>query len=1093
MKHLIIIFMSLITLATNANADSGEIQDCIPATQFTMKIQNGFLKSDLDNYSAFKPCDNVNDADKLISEIELFATKDDVKFSKKLLQNGTHRYQDVEDAMPETNVNKTFIQWCAIIFSGIVATYFTVVGIMALTTKDYMKGGLFTVAGGLISYLMYNFTTILVYVFVWLDGWTNHISLENAAFDDFEAVKNANFEDIAPALHKTNALLAASVQMTSLKNEVTKHHLRKRLFGTRMNLDATVMGDESNTKWPTFKEYNDYRKHCEQLDRAETNSELKIHVMNFNFSYVPVTAEMKTGGDTSEWNCSDHFGKETITANNHSKTSTTITRFLEGLPEADMATDLNITQEMKAAFDKKAGEANLLLEKVSEKASENVQLVESELQLALAAIKDADADENNSDPQKTSSYETLEASHTMRMGDIFNFSIDDMSSIDQITLSAVAAQQFKNATLAGYKPNNGSEIDYVDDKYEIGYYYLFDFVNESSRLALEKDCIRTDGYSGSGNRYQDRVDYANIYNDYADEPLHTLGTFGGQSEAHCYKFVGDKLVAGANPADLKSLEKEIDQRNRAVMLWLTAMDNASTKLILDKPDLNNELLLDFLNTLDTSFQSTVNTHLVFTDLKQKLMQSFNTVEDSFYAEFDLGYLYKNTLEKQVYFNFDKFYENVEHQDLDQIISSLGLTYFDMSEYFKDTAYALDELETKRKLEAKGNLSEMIRPICPVLDANGKCVANAIQVASGLQQQFMQTTLYLAAFKIGATAGAEICDLTSVDVGGTMKMSKGGLVGQAMCAIMYGADAIDNTIVTPSLVVTGAITVGLKVSTLVPSIGDLYLLFLVTLIGVVFIFVFPPLVVLLMCRNLIVVVTNYDEEDAFEKLINFDKAIKLLKSFGISIIVILPLTALFYHFLTASYGGAIYDLFIKYFDVETIIFVQIAIVIALAISMIYYFIKFIPSVIVDTKDYIHKIFETEAPTSRESSDAMAGAVGGYLLHDVKDNLGKIANAPTNSMKNMGQKNLEKKKAAMKSNIQQHKSVNSKIDNESDTPIKPDSKKSKESKESKESKDDLKSPELKKEVSFRVRSDKDKKDIDDLLDIINKNNPKNGKKD
>lgn len=1103
MKHLIIIFMSLITLATNANADSGEIQDCIPASQFTLKIQNGFFKSDLDNYDSFMPCSEVIDATKYIATIEAFADKDNVRFIDGFIKNRTHRYQEIEDAMPEENHNQTFIQWCAVIFGAIVATFFTIPAITSIKQKETSKGGIYAVFGGLLTVLIFKFADILVFIFAWLNGWMSFVSLENAAFGDFEAVRDANFEDIAPALNQNNALLYASVQMTSVRNEVTKQHLRKKWFGTRMTLDATIMGDESNTKHPTFEEYNDYRKHCEKLDRAETNSEVKIHVMNLSFSYIPVTAEMYSGGNTSEWNCSKHYGWEETIANNHSKTSTAITRFLEGLIEPDMATDLNVTQEMKAAFDKQAGEANLLLEKVSEKASENVQLVESELQLALTAIKDADADENNSDPQKTSSYETLEASHTMRMGDIFNFSIDDMSSIDQITLSAVAAQQFKNATLAGYKPNNGSEIDYIDDKYEIGYYYLFEFVNETSRMALEKECIRTDGQNGFGNRYKDRDDYATLYNSYKDEPLHTLGTFGGVSEPHCYKFVGDKLVAGANPADLKSLEKEIEQRNRAVMLWLTAMDNASTKLILDKPELNDDLLVDFLNTLDTSFQSSVDTHLVFTDLKQKLMQSFNTVSDSFYAEFtsnDLGELYKDTNQPQVYFNFEKFYtysqlhDDEGNLDLGTIITSRGLKHFDLSEYFKDTAYALDELELERKLEAKGNMSEMLKPICPVYDQTGtKCVANAIQIVSALKEQFLQATLYLTAFKVGATAGAELCDLTSVDVGSGMKMSRAGVFGQALCAIMYGADAIDNTIVTPSLVLTGVITAGLKVSLLLPSIGDLFTTFIFPLLGLVFFAVFIPLVIFLMVKNTIVFLSNYDEEDALDKLMNFDPAVKLVKSFSINIVLMLLLTALFFHFLTSSYGGVIYDLFIKYFDVETNIFVQIAIIIALAIAMIYFCLKFILSVLSDTKDYVHKIFETDAPTSRESSDAMTAAVGGYLAHDLKDHIGKIANAPSKSMKNMGQKNLEKKKSAMKSSVDQHKSVNTKVSNESDTPIKAKEKSTKESKESKESMDDMKSPELKQEISFRVRSDKDKKDIDDLLNDINKNNPKNGKND
>ncbi len=1079
--------MSLMLLTTNANADSGEIKDCVPASQLTQKIHN-FNKIDLGNYSSFMPCSYVTNANKVIDNIEAFATKDNVRYIKGYLINGTHRYQEIEDAVPEENHNQTFIQWCTVIFSALVAIFFTIVSLVSFIKKETMKGSLHLVFSALLCSLIYNFGYVLTFIFVWLDGWMNYISLQNAAFDDFEAVRNANFKDIAPALNQNNALLYASVQMTSVKNEATKQHLRRSLFGKRLELDATVMGDEENTNLPTFEEYNNYRKHCEQLDRAETDSDFKLHIMNLDFSYIPVVGEMHSGGDTSEWNCSDHFGKEVITAFNHSKTPITITRFLEGLIEPDMAADLNIVQKAKVAFDKKVGKANLLLEKVSEVASENVQLVESQLLLALAAIKDADADANNSDPQETSSYKTLEASHTMRMGDIFNFSIEGMSSIDQITLSAVAAQQFKSATLAGYKPNNGSEIDYISDKYETGYYYLFDFVDETSRMALEKDCIRTDGYNGSGNRFNDRNEYATLYNSYTDEPLHTLGTFGGQSETHCFKFVGDKLVAGANPKDLKSLEKEIEQRNRAVMLWLTAMDNASTKLILDKPDLNDELLVDFLNTLDTSFQSTVDTHLVFTDLKQKLMQSFNTVADSFYADFASDNLYQETSKPQVYFNFEKFYQNVEQQDLDSIIISKGLNHYDLSEYFKDTGYALDELEIERKLEAKGNIAEMLRPKCPVYDSTGtKCKANTPQLVSGLTQQFLQATIYLAAFKTGATAGAEICDLTSVDVGGGMKMSKGGLVGQGICAIMYGADAIDNTIVTPSLALTGAITVGLKVSSLLPSVGDLYVFFLLPLIGFVFLLVFIPLTVLLMIRNIIVLVTNYDEEDALDKLMNFDKSVKLLKSFCISILVLLLLTALFFHFLTASYAGAIYDLFIKYFDVETIIFVQIGIVIALALAMIYYCLKFIPSVLSDTKDYVHKIFETEAPTSRESSDATAAAVGGYLLHDVKDNIGKAANAPTRSMKNMGQRNLEKKKKAMKSNIQQHKSVNTKVSHESETPIKADTK------YSKDSNDDLKAPRWKHETSYRVRSDKEKKDLSDLLDNVNRNNPRNGKKD
>ncbi|MGC3833555.1 hypothetical protein ACPSKX_04335 [Moritella viscosa] len=78
------------------------------------------------------PCSYVTNANKVIDNIEAFATKDNVRYIKGYLINGTHRYQEIEDAVPEENHNQTFIQWCTVIFSALVAIFFTIVSLFLL-------------------------------------------------------------------------------------------------------------------------------------------------------------------------------------------------------------------------------------------------------------------------------------------------------------------------------------------------------------------------------------------------------------------------------------------------------------------------------------------------------------------------------------------------------------------------------------------------------------------------------------------------------------------------------------------------------------------------------------------------------------------------------------------------------------------------------------------------------------------------------------------------------------------------------------------------------------------------------------------------
>jgi hypothetical protein len=1015
MKYILAILFTLVALTANADSGGVDDSDCIPSKHLTQK-QGNYTKADLSSLSTLRPCGMILDSKTVISNLSMISTKDDLRYFKNYIEDATHEYQRIEDAMKDVTSISLIFEYLSYCVFVLMPFYLTAVMIKSTTSKENLRGVLVTLGLGLFGGLVFNISTVYTGMTLGTLGTLGYINYEQSDNDTFNDVLNSDLSNISTAYNESNTKLITAIKYDSIQNTVTNFHL-KEVLGGRLDLDATLLGDEDDVNRPTEGEFRFYQKHCEKASGfAVTDKDFSFLVANFNYTNLPVSGNILSAGDTSEFNCSDHYGKLTKTVSITSNAVVSTDRFMLGLFEEEMAKDLNWLESLKASFDSLNGRANLVLEKTAEVASNNIDVIPSQLELALSAVKESKS--SNTPIKKTKSWDSLVASQKTRMGNVYdNGDIEDMTVMQEMALNAIQGQYFKSATLFGYSPEEGEELDFISDKFGIGFYYLSPFVNETSKLALEIGCINTDG-----KFYPHRINFANYYNNVdLETPHHLTKRFGGESGAHCYKYVGDKLVAGANPEDLQTLRSEVRQRDKALSVWFDSIDAASIELIMDKPNLNDDILVDYLNTLDTTFQSTVDSYLVLTKVKQELMQIFNTVDDAFSVKYAMEEMIEDTSKPATYFSFGRFYDNVYQQDLDQIAQSKGLRFFDLKDYFTLSVQTFIDSENIRATEAQGVINTLFKPRCPVIDQYGNCEASIIQLLQVNYETMFSISESLTLYKLVIDGVDGACDLGSGgNTGGSLQMgaAKSNPYIMAICGLSGGLDTVNELIVAPAINVGWVLTFFNKVGLLIPSLADLF----VFILGFVMIFIpilmIPILLNVEMLRNLMYQFS--DDPKSFERLTDFDATINAVKTLIISSFA-LCFTGLvgIWLYTSGGFGGGIFDTLVSSdSDIEetTIKIIISLLLVVVVVALIA--VKFIPSILSNIYDQIMQYMKVQASKMSESSNAFSGFMVGYFTTRAFDQANKVQSKSLGASKN----SLKNKATKFKENLNAKSSPN-----------------------------------------------------------------------
>lgn len=1034
MKHLLIILLTLASLTTNANAvsEGGGETECVPSYQLTQK-QGNMTTADIG--MVLKPCHGVLDARAVISNLDQFATKDDIRFFKSMIKEMTHEYQMIEDAMSETNSLTLLFYYLTWISASCITIFLIVLAIASYNNNEVSKGAKILLIVGVALLASANITKIQTYATLITLGELGRMNYTESDIDTYNEVRNADFSKLVSASSKSNSKILTALKYNSIQNVATNFHLKETMGGI-IDIDATLLGDESNVYKPTEGEFRYYQNHCEQTNFGMTDKEFSFLIANFNFSNIPNAGHLLSGGDTSEYNCSDHYGKLTNAISVSSRAIEATDRFMLGMFGPDMGKKLNWLDSLIASFNGTVGGANLVLEKTAEVASNGVEIIPSQIQLALDAVKSTNTEY---DAKDTDSYRALIESQKSRMGNVYeNNKIEDMSAMQEVALNNIQSQLYKSASIFGHSPKDGEELDFVEDKFAIGFYYISSFLDDTSRLVLERDCIKTDS-----KNYPFRVKYASYYNAIDnDTPHHTTGHYGGVSGAHCYKYKG-KLIAGANPADLPSITKEIEQRDLALRIFMESFDQASMELIMNKKGLNDDLLVDFLNTLDTTFQSTSDSYLVLTKIKQELIQIFNAVDDSFSVKYHTEEIIEDINYPATYYNFNKFYDNVYQQDLDQIAKNSGLRFFDLQDYFNTDIKSYLDSEDSKAVEAEGVMQALLTPKCPVIDENGDCRANIIQILKQNYETILAVAEGLTIYKFSIDLVDGGCS-TFQNIGsgsGTLKMgsAKGGPWVMAFCGSMSGLDSVNEVIVSPALTIAWVLVLGTKIGLLIPAFADIFVLVISFTQFYIPTIIIPLMFSFEICRNIVFYLSDVSDKEAFNRLTDFKATIGGIKVFAWGIIGTLLATLLaIWLYTSEGLGGGISDALSKNIDAETAITVLLVYFILMIVVSIAVSIKFIPSIVFKAYEQSMSYFKIEAGKTSDSYSAFGSYAMGYLTSKAFDDTAKMQR-PLNSVKGSLKNKVTKMKNSSKSNVALSKDTNNKVktsvvEDEKDVPIK-----------------------------------------------------------
>ncbi|SGZ15674.1 hypothetical protein [Moritella viscosa] len=1099
MKYLLSGLLLIFSFTTFASDDSGEIKNCYPAKQFGAKYGN-WADADLKNNMDLEACSKfLKPQDERLSTNSFYATKDDYRNQRTRLDElGNDTDRTIEHADDE-NIFSYYFLVLAMIYGFASIGYIMTNLLAAGKSGKVSDGATSTVREVLTSSGIVNLPFILLYITIETTASWNFMTHKGAPIEDLKEFINFDFSELSQTFHDSNAHLADSMiyavmidTATSL-NEMT----HSRISGVK--IDATVFGDKSNDNKPSIASYNDYESECMKMSSyADVSSESSLSIANFSFNRITTEAKLRSGGDTNNYNCIENFDGVSKTVTVFSRIPEITKNWLGDSLDADLGQELNFTQGFSAMFNKAAGAVGEENEKITNTASQYTESIINELHFAELAVKQSKESNVEIDTKTTSAFKGLVKLIESNMGDNFAYEeIEGISRIDYIAKDTSKLQQYKYARIYG---REFDESEFSSDVYKNGYFYLSQYIRKTSLLALELDCINTDGQE---EQFLKRKNFAEQFNSQGKNSLAKNSLYFAEvSPLHCYKYENGILTEGANPEDRFDIEEEIENRTLAIITWLKAMDTAGMNLILSNQQMNYDLIVDTLNSLDTTISSSVDAHSMLVNEKQKILKAFSVANDSYRVQKHQSY---NTEVPSLYYNFGKHYENVHLLTAEKQAKkalSKGLPYYDLKWYF-DILDSNNITEKNRQVtEAKGNLASILTLNCQITRKDGSCFTPLAQLNQvSLDKSFLFTTTMIAykgLIDLGEAgcASGNISDGGASAVFGTVLKGAGGAF---VCGAVNLIDGFNEIFVSPAIDFGMVGTTASFATTLTPVLIDAVSPFYVLLFLLVNITLYCLVRSYEMSVNVFKYLSSFKDGtteesiEAFEQLNDFRNSDKILKAIAYATVAPLVLVYIwFFFYLSPVIGGFLYDMGLVTIpsDAGSALFSWILQALIFIVATYVLTFKIIPHLYSKGKD-IFNIQSSSSQSSNVLDTALVTAVGMKAMEVSTTAKNKVSNVTKKAKKAAKYKKEESLKESSNpiptKSFNVNKSVNTKVSNEPDTTIKADTK------YSKDSKGDLKAPRWKQGTSYKVRSDKEKKDLSDLLDDVNRNNPRNGKKD
>lgn len=908
---LLLIFTSVVNADDATTTITGE--DCRPANEISQKLGN-FTDVDLDDETSFRVCGQMlmKEDPVLIANAKHLSNADHIMFFEKEIDNMSVSGNAEKIA---SHMNEKSLLMDVLTDLSIPGFFFVVIFTIAVVVatsgenSGYRLNGMIATGKAAILVLAFGFiqytTTYLAINYV---GSYRALIYNQANHSAIDKIREMSVTDLIPAVTEQTATLANAMHYYEFINIATMLDNKKKHWGSDIEIDTTMNKWGFDISNPTVGQFKEYEAECEQTDYVLVDRELNLHLKNLNYTYLANQAIFNSGGATANYNCQPNYGKQVEVLRVSNNVPTLIKRFyLDNFAE-NMADDLTFKDGVSAAFSKLTGDITLEMEAAETIASQNLNSITTQMLIAEgAALEEQDA---NTTLTTSPSYNALKRMHQNKMGDMHTFKeIEGLDSVGNIAKETIEHMHYSYSELFGI---GLGKDPIVNAKKNIGYTFIQDYIRQTALFQAEYDCALRDG-----ENYLHRVEYAKAYNNIPDDTkLKSAGSFGGTSKPECYRFNDDgTITAGANPETQVEFLEMIKRRIRAVDIYMQSRTAAALELILENDDLDTQLIVDALNSISPDLYGVAKSYTALTKTRQQLVGATNTIQDAYDFVYSISY---DTTKPQSFYNYSRMYDdpNASKDQLDKDMSK-----YNLGDYLSTNIIAFNKSKNADLENKEGSLAKMLRFICPVMDENGNCEANLIELNSSANEMMFTQAITLSGYYYGTALFDKGCETASkgVDqtVGATFGKAKYFTPMGAACIFIDVLDAANGVFVKPVMQTSWVVYAATELASFVTVFIDLVMFFVLPICLVVpfIIGLFQLYIDITFGTIKYFALTDRRPEDLQEYL-SLERATKTIKSaimiLLISLVVLMVITEL----LTSSQiGGAVHDAFFNGYETD----------------------------------------------------------------------------------------------------------------------------------------------------------------------------------
>ena len=907
-KINLIILLSILSF-NFANAAALNEDNCLQPAQVAAKIGN-FTSADEGSSSTLKACSPFILKQDLIlnSNLEQIGDLKTIsKFEKYLTSLGN----DFSNTIKSISEKEGLLDYANAVMLYVLPPLFTffllAFSLYTLTSRSFSNESFLKLLSvGVIGLALLNMKYIAVLASVLNVSFFRFNAYNNSDFETLNDSRDYDIYKLLPESSENSLSLAASLLLYETQNKIYENKMLEKYYGQNYTyIPLPFTKSIFDNKNPTIKEFNDFFNECKKTNFLESKKDINISFAKFNISRLTTTINMRSGGETENYNCEKLFGRSVNTVVLHNPISNIIKNFANNL-DGKIGDDVGVIDSIEVSlFDKVSGTITDELEQIERLSSKAAPNLYDEITLSLFAIKESK--KKNIDVYDTRYGEALFKMIDTNFANSFDFKqLESISTQENLVYQAIKLSQFNTTQIAGV-----SDVydDIVEDKKVFGYDYLKPFIEKTVELNLRLNCAVMNGQD-----FDERLKFATAFNNVdQNTKLKNAGTYA--FDPACFeRFESGILKAEGAKDSIEDLKIEVANRVEAISFLFDIKLKTGFYNIFSKSEVNDQLVLDILNTFTADASGLVNSFTATESLKSKLVKATEAIK----AAYEFEYLTNiDTTQPQTYFNYHRAGNEFNIGEADE-----ELKLYDFSNFFNKPFKNLNDKITDSTDASKTYLGDLFYNECKLKNSLGICQTTLLADISKGFEDNKAMLFKLSAAKFAITGIKNI--KASLSIKNKNKNDKnndinlGNIAGKSPFA-KIGSIAIDgilslaDMLITPIYYVSMLMTIAAGVVLLIPFAIDVYMSFSTTLQILIPFLLITFLYATTIAFNMITSPFYLSNEDknkaALDKLLDFKKVHDLIIRSIIIIVMFHIAFILFFKMINSkAIGGSITAIF-----------------------------------------------------------------------------------------------------------------------------------------------------------------------------------------